>query len=264
MAHVLPDRLTTAQRLRSGLKWLATGVSVAAASYVTYAGVRWYRYGDPQPPADGDEDPLLDRYMPVYEVVERHQIQVAAPPEITFAAAREMDLRRSSVTGVLMKGRAVVMGARDKAQDLPPGVIEMATALGWGVLAETPGREIVVGAVTQPWRADVVFRSVPPEEFEDFQEPGYVKIAWTLRVDPLEGERSLFRTETRATTTDAASRAAFRRYWSLFSPGIVLIRRTSVGLVKVEAERRAAAGRGSGEGHDVRAGLTAPPGLGSG
>jgi hypothetical protein len=31
----------------------------------------------------------------------------------------------------------------------------------------------------------------------------------------------------------------FRRYWSLVSPGVVLIRRLSLGLVKTEAERRA-------------------------
>ena len=44
-------------------------------------------------------------------------------------------------------------------------------AIGWGVLAEVPGREIVMGAVTQPWLADVVFRPIPPEEFASFHEP---------------------------------------------------------------------------------------------
>jgi hypothetical protein len=130
------------------------------------------------------------------------------------------------------------MGSHAPGRAVPAGLVEMATALGWVVLAEVPGRELVVGAVTQPWRADVEFRSIPPDQFAAFQEPGYVKIAWTLRVDPLEEGRSLFRTETRATTTDAASRAAFRRYWSLFSPGIVLIRRASLGMLKSEAERR--------------------------
>jgi hypothetical protein len=49
----------------------------------------------------------------------------------------------------------------------------------------------------------------------------------------------VFRTETRATTTDPVSRAKFRRYWAFLSPGIILIRRMSLGLVKREAERRA-------------------------
>ncbi|HXE79141.1 MAG TPA: hypothetical protein VNK41_00180 [Vicinamibacterales bacterium] len=255
-------------RFRSGLRWLATGLSVAAASYATYVGFRWYTYGSTKPPADGDQDPLLDRFMPVYEVAERHQIQVNAPPDVTFAAAREADLRRSGLTRAVLRSREVIMRSQSTGRTLPSGLLDMATALGWVILAEVPGREVVVGAVTQPWRADVEFHGVPPEQFADFQEPGYVKIAWTLRVDPVEGEsgRSVFRTETRATTTDAASRAAFRRYWSLFSPGIVLIRRVSLGLIKTEAERRVGHSTAelAEEKPGARAGLTTPPRLGSG
>ena len=50
--------------------------------------------------------------------------------------------------------------------------------------------------------------------------------------------RIRFRTETRVHTTDARSRRLFRRYWAVFSPGILLIRRASLKLVKAEAERR--------------------------
>ena len=88
-------------------------------------------------------------------------------------------------------------------------------SIGWGVLADVPGREIVMGAITQPWLADVVFRALPPEEFAAFDEPGFVKIAWTLRADPVTATTSIFRTETRVTTTDPTARARFRRYWSL-------------------------------------------------
>ena len=62
-------------------------------------------------------------------------------------------------------------------------------AMGWGVLAEIPGREIVMGAVTQPWEADVVFRPLPSAEFAAFAEPGFVKIVWTLRADPVDEPR---------------------------------------------------------------------------
>jgi hypothetical protein len=118
-------------------------------------------------------------------------------------------------------------------------------AIGWGVLAEVPGREIVMGAVTQPWMADVVFRPLPPGAFAAFDEPGYVKIAWTLRTDPIGDAESMFRTETRVATTDPAARAKFRRYWSFTSPGIILIRRLSLGPLKADAERRARAASGS-------------------
>jgi hypothetical protein len=113
----------------------------------------------------------------------------------------------------------------------------MTEALGWGVLAQVPGREIVMGAVTRPWEADVTFRALPPAEFAAFAEPGFVKIAWTLRADPVGAETSVFRTETRALATDAVARARFRAYWSWASPGIALIRRLSLRPLKRAAER---------------------------
>ena len=88
----------------------------------------------------------------------------------------------------------------------------MTKSIGWGVLAEVPGREIVMGAVTQPWYANVVFRPVPPADFASFDEPDFVKIVWTLRADPIGPRDSVFRTETRVQTTDAAARAKFRWY----------------------------------------------------
>jgi hypothetical protein len=96
-----------------------------------------------------------------------------------------------------------------------------------------------MGAVTQPWLANVTFRALPPEDFWSFREPGYVKILWTLRVDPMSQDESMFRTETRATTTDPIARRKFRWYWARFSPGIVLIRRAMLRTLKAEAERSA-------------------------
>ena len=107
------------------------------------------------------------------------------------------------------------------------------------MLAEIPGREIVAGAVTRPWEADVVFHAIPADEFAAFDEPGWVKIAWTLRADPCGARKSVARTETRVVTTDPIAREKFRRYWALVSPGILLIRRISLRIVKREAERRA-------------------------
>jgi hypothetical protein len=95
--------------------------------------------------------------------------------------------------------------------------------------------------VTQPWPADVVFLPLPPDEFSAFNQPGFVKIAWTLRADAVGESRSVFRTETRAIATDPASRAKFRRYRSRVSPGVVLIRWLLLGPVKTAAERRARA-----------------------
>jgi hypothetical protein len=219
---------------------VAGGALVATASYAAYVAVAWSRYGRYVDPGGDAADPLLDRFMPEYEVVERHHVRVFAPAEITQAAAADLDLHRSAVIRAVFKGRELVMGADPDEAVRPRAFLPLVKSLGWGVLAEVPDREIVMGAVTQPWKANVVFRALPPEEFAAFHEPGYVKIVWTLRADPAGPGESVARTETRAATTDPAARAKFRRYWSLASPGIRLIRHFSLAIVKEEAERRAA------------------------
>jgi hypothetical protein len=183
-------------------------------------------------------DALLDRYIPNPEVREQHERMVNAPAEITYSTAREIDLMRSLVVRAIFAAREWIMHSTKHEDNAPRSFLSKVLALGWGVLAEDPGREIVLGAVTQPWKSDVEFRAIPQDEFADFHEPDYAKIAWTLAVEPLGTSTSVFRTETRVVTTDAKSRKRFRIYWTLASPGILLIRRMALRLVKREAERR--------------------------
>ena len=226
--------------LRSTGRWLAVGVGFAAASYVAYVGYAWVHYGNVSPAARPEEqDALLDRFIPSYEVADRHQIRINAPADITFEAATEMNLQQSPIIRAIFKGREWIMRSHPVRQPESVSFIDQMRGIGWGVLAEEPGREIVMGAVTQPWLADVVFRPLPPVEFAAFHDPNYVKIVWTLRADPVGPAESVFRTETRAVATDPVARAKFRRYWSFLSPGIILIRWASLAPLKADAERRA-------------------------
>jgi hypothetical protein len=227
--------------VRTGARWLAAAVGVAVAAYGAYVGMTWYRYGLAAAPSLDEEDHLLDQFMPVYEVMERHHVRVAAPGAVTFSVAREMDLQESPVVRAIIKGRELILGATPDDRGRPRGLVAEMQSLGWGVLAEVPQREIVVGAVTKPWEANVTFRSLSPDQFATFAEPDYVKIAWTIRVDSISLTQSILRTETRAIATDGRAREKFRRYWSYLSPGIKLIRWVSFRPVKREAERRAIA-----------------------
>jgi len=231
--------MTTLSKARSAGQWLSMSAGIAAAAYATYTGVTWLRYGHPSSPAPEDQDPLLDRFMPVYDIAERHHIRVAAPADVTFIAACETDLQESPIARVIFRAREVILGSDADAVARPTGLFALTQSLGWRVLAEVPTREVVMGAATRPWEANVTFRGVPPDEFAAFDEAGYVKIAWTLRADPLSPIESVFRTETRVIATDAAARAKFRRYWSLVSPGIIAIRWVMLQPVKREAEREA-------------------------
>ena len=227
------------RNLRATLKSTIGLLAVASGAYAGYVGVTWLRYGHPTLPSPDDADPLLDRFMPAYDVAERHHINIAAPSDVTFAAACEQDLMALPLARAIFKAREVLLGSERDMTGRPHGLVAFTKSIGWGVLAEIPGREIVMGAVTQPWRADVVFKSLPPREFVQFDEPDYVKIAWTLRADTSDATTSIFRTETRARATDATARFKFRRYWAFLSPGIILIRWAALKPLRMEAERRA-------------------------
>jgi hypothetical protein len=219
----------------------AAGVAgLAVLSYAGYVATVWYRYGrTAREPAEPATDSLLDRFMSQYEVAERHATEVAAPAALTYAAARAMDINRAPLVRAIFALRTLPARLRGEATPREPrSLIDETQALGWRVLAEVPDRVLVMGAVTQPWRAAPVFRGLPPEEFASFAEPGYVKIIWTLEAEPLGASRSRFVTRTRVCTTDADARARFRRYWATVSAGVLLIRRSSLGLVKADAERR--------------------------
>ena len=194
------------------MRWAALGLGVTAVTYGAVAAAAWYRYGHAAAPRLDEADPALDEFMPTYEVAERHHVRVLAAADLTMRAAAALNLRDSAIVSAIFRAREVMLGADPGAAAQPAGLLDEVRALGWRVLHEEPGREIVMGAVTQPWQANVVFRGLSPEEFKAFDEPGYVKIAWTLRVEPIGASESIFRTETRVVTTDRTARSRFRWY----------------------------------------------------
>jgi hypothetical protein len=227
----------TSSAVGRAARWAALGIGVTAATYAGVVAAAYYRYGNPTPPRPDEADPVLDAFMPSYEVAERHHVRVLAPTDVTLRAATTVNLQDSAVVSAIFRARELVLGA-DPSGAQPQGLLAQTLALGWRVLHEEPGREIVVGAVTRPWEANVVFRGLSPDEFKAFREPNYVKIAWTFRVEAATPAETICRTETRVATTDAAARARFRWYWARFSPGIVLIRLFLLRQLKSDAERQ--------------------------
>ncbi len=183
---------------------------------------------------------LLDKYLPVFEARERHEVLVHAPSARAYAAVRALDLERSLLVRALFRIRTLPGRIRSRQRVAPRQTrpfLETALSIGWQILEEAPGEEIVVGAVTQPWTASPRFDGMPGETFCAFAEPGYAKIAWNFAVHPAAPGRARVSTETRIVTTDPASRRLFRRYWLVFGPFIRLIRVVALRRLRRELAR---------------------------
>src|SRR5512141_1789723 len=98
------------KRRNHTLKAGAGGPALATVPYAAYVASTWYGYGrtcarSSRP--EGRADSLIERFMPTCEVAERHEIQVDAPAEYTFAAARDMDVNRSTLVRAIFALRTL-------------------------------------------------------------------------------------------------------------------------------------------------------------
>jgi hypothetical protein len=189
---------------------------------------------------------LIDRFLPRFDVTQVFEASVNAPPERTFAAIRDTDLHDPLVDALFalreLPQRLVRWWRGEKA---PPaarkGKLTFTTITesrpGWTVLAEEPGRELVVGSVGRFWRRDYGWRPVKADEFTRFHEPGFAKLAIGFAVRPAPGGGAILRYEARTTTTDPTAERTFRRYWRLILPGVALIMGRVLRRIKRQAER---------------------------
>jgi len=211
---------------------LAGAGTLAIGAYLANVAFGWARFGKA-----AHARSLLDDVMPEYDVRLDHRVTIHAPAKLTLETLAQTQLERSPLIQALFRARRILL--RGAAPPAVPagGLFEQLEAIGWRIVAQEHDRELVFGAVTTPWKADPEFIGLDAEEFRRFRAPGYVKIAFSLRVEP-RGENAAARTQTRALATDPASRRRFRRYWAFLSPGIEIVRVLLLAQLKGETEAR--------------------------
>lgn len=180
------------------------------------------------------EPALLDEFLPKADIRLRHQVLIGAPVSAALTATWSLDMESIAIIRMLFWLRSKALGAKDAAGHRPLRISDLLD-LGWARLAEGE-HSLAMGTVCQPWRADAMFRPIPPAEFASFDEPDCVKIALTFEAESLGPMRTCFATETRVLATDENARRKFRAYWRKFGIGIVLIRRLLLARVRREPE----------------------------
>jgi hypothetical protein len=192
---------------------------------------------------------LVDQFLPTYDVAVVHADVFRAPPAQCYRAASELDLFQTPLIRTLIGIRelpqrgASALRRRGTTTGLEASRrtfrLKDMVDLGWILLGETPGVEMVLGQVSRPWKGVAVSTHAPtaPEQFTSFDEPGFAKIATSLRVDPYGSDSSILTMETRVAITDDTSRRRFRRYWLVIGPFSSLIRRMALRLLATELRR---------------------------
>lgn len=170
----------------------------------------------------------LDDWLPEFEVSERHEIVVDAPPSSVYASMRSVNPVGSGAVRFLFALRGLPQ-ARSIDDFLGP--------MNFVVLEEREGEEFVFGLIGRFWLLRGSLLAFEPDEFTGFDRPGYAKGAANFLVQPY-GDRSLLSTETRVRCTDDTSLRKFRRYWRLIGPFSGYIRKRWLASIKRDAERR--------------------------
>ncbi|WP_423747396.1 hypothetical protein V5735_24635 (plasmid) [Haladaptatus sp. SPP-AMP-3] len=186
----------------------------------------------------------LDGQLPRFDVTERRHVVVDASPETTYAAMKSLDFARMGpvveALGELRRlPERIAAALAGTAQPETPESVTMndvAESDEWVQLAEEPGEEFVFGAVGKFWRPSIEWVEIEPDEFAEFDRPGYAKLAIGFSVRPYGTDRALLTYEARTATTDAAARRRFRLYWSVIGPSAGFLMGRALARIKAGAE----------------------------
>jgi hypothetical protein len=171
----------------------------------------------------------LDLVLPTPRKLELSSVELALPPEQAWNLVRHEDLARSLLVKALFALRTLpsrITGTVEKVELRLDAIASSAEHPGFQILIDEP-REVVVGAIGQVWQLDIPFVHVDgAAAYAAFDESGWVKVAWALRVLPVGDRDSRVEIEVRVDATDDASWQRFERYWIVVGPGSHFIRRT--------------------------------------
>jgi len=175
--------------------------------------------------------PLIDEYLPEFDVVERHAIVVRAAPARVWAVLRTVDFGRSPLVATLLAVRG--LGRRRR---VPLTLGTMLAAGAFTQLDERPERELLIGLEGRFWRPRPDLHTTDARRFREPLRAGLARAAWDFRLEPLGAATTRLSTETRVCCADGGARRRFRPYWLLVRPGSGLIRRAMLAAIRRAAE----------------------------
>lgn len=177
--------------------------------------------------------PRVHDFVPQPRLREVDHVDVGASPAEAYQAARHFDLSRSKLIGTLFQMRLIP--ARLRGEEIPENAFSLdvigTSGPGFHVLYDDPGRSFCIGAIGRFWESDITYLDIAPDKFAEFAEPGWGKVAWELRFEPLGETSTRIVLELRVTATDDDAWQKQRRYFRLIGPFSRFMRRHMLGIL---------------------------------
>ncbi|MET0387395.1 MAG: hypothetical protein ABW321_15610 [Polyangiales bacterium] len=197
----------------------------------------------------------LDSVLPTPRLQEIDEVEIAAPSEIVWDTVRHRNLAHSPLIRALFALRTLPERLAGEApRTAAICVDELASSPekpGFQLLVEVPPDELVVGAIGKVWQPHIPFVHVADAPaFASFREPGFIKVAWALQVEPRGETHTRLKVEVRVDATDDAAWRAFNRYFLVIGPASRVIRRLSLRSIARELRSHHASSTDTAEVHD--------------
>jgi len=169
----------------------------------------------------------IQKYLPDPRHTEIKRIFVSAKPAEAWKVARHFDASPFTWVRLLFDIRTLpgkLTGNMNAQKHHRIGINQITEEdTGLMILHEVAGREVVIGSVGQFWHLTIPFANVDPDNFKDFRESGWGKLAWAIAVEPyLDGSTISF--ELRTTATDENSWKKLKNYYRIIGIGSKAIR----------------------------------------
>ncbi len=180
----------------------------------------------------------LDRVTPVWQFAEYHTVHIAAPPARVDQAIRQVTADEIRLFRALTWIRRLGRSGPESILNAPwrTPLLDVALRGGFKLLADEPGREIVIGTVVIA-PPEVRGGALRPQAFAVLgSRPGFAIATMNFLLQPDGAGATILSTETRVRATDPASTRAFARYWRVIYPESALIRRMWLRAIRLRAE----------------------------
>ena len=180
---------------------------------------------------------LIESFAPNPDAVETHRIVINASRETVYRSLWTADLGASPLIKFLLALRSLPAFIGNPCRSRPRQItLQTILDSGFGLLAEKPDEEIVLGVSGRFWRPT---GNLSPFNRPDFDRPipvGMARAVWNFSLSEQIAGQTILRTETRITCGDPASRRKFLAYWLIVRPFSGLIRLIMLKRVRKTAE----------------------------